>query len=278
MSTPHTLALLLGLTALGAPALADTATVERPGFAHLNSDLPADPRIIYGELDNGVRYAVMENDNPSGTASIRLRIAAGSLSESDGEEGLVHYLEHMAFNGSENVPEGEMVRMLERLGLAFGADTNAHVSFDETVYKLNLPNVEPEVVETAFMLMRETASNLTLDPEAVERERGVILSEMRTRNTLRYRRTLAQWRFFAPDSGVVERVPIGTIESIESLRSEQFRAFYEAHYHPQRAFVVVVGDLPAEEAIAQIETWFGDWRSDGEPTPVVRRAGPAQRW
>ena len=263
---------LLGAS-LGAPG--EALSAERPGFAHLNSDLPADPRITYGELANGVRYAVMENDNPSGTASIRVRMAAGSLSEQPGEEGLVHFLEHMAFNGSENMPEGEMVRTLERLGLSFGADTNAHVSFDETVYKLNLPNTEPEVVETAFMLMRETASNLLLDPEAIERERGVILSEMRTRNTLGYRRTLAQWAFYAPDSRLVERVPIGTIESIESLRSEQFRDFYESHYHPERAFVVVVGDIPQADAIAHIERWFGDWETEAEPTPIVRFGDPA---
>lgn len=276
MSPSRSLAALLAATTmLTAPALAQDASAERPGFAHIGSDLPHDPRIHYGELDNGVRYAVMQNDSPSGTASIRLRIAAGSLAEADGEGGIAHYLEHMAFNGSENFEEGEMVRTLERHGLSFGGDTNAHTSFDETVYKLNLPNTDEDTFDVAMMLMRETAEYLTLADEAIDRERGIILSEMRSRNTLQYREILANWAFLTPQSGLVESMPIGTHDSVSGLTSEQIRGFYHTHYHPQRAFVVIVGDLPVERAQAYVEQWFGDWESPREPGPIVRTSGPS---
>lgn len=247
---------------------------QRPEFAHEVSDLKSDARIVYGELPNGLRYAVMENDTPAQTASMRLRIAAGSLDEAEDELGLAHYLEHMAFNGSKNIPEGEMIKRLERHGLSFGADTNAHTSFDETVYKLNLPNVDDDVVDEAFMLMRETASNLTLSQGAIDRERGIIHSEKRTRNNAAFKRTIAEWEFYTRGSGLTDRLPIGTDETIDSVQADQFRAFYNANYHPEKAFFVFVGDLPAERVIAQIESTFGDWTgatnaAAAQPLPPV---------
>lgn len=240
----------------------------RPGYAHEVSDLKSDTRVVYGELPNGLRYAVMENDTPEGTASMRLRIAAGSLDEAEDELGLAHYLEHMAFNGSKNIPEGEMIKRLERHGLSFGADTNAHTSFDETVYKLNLPSVDDEVVDEAFMLMRETASNLTLSQGAIDRERGIIHSEKRTRNSAAFKRTIAEWEFYTRGSGLTDRLPIGTDETIDSVQADQFRGFYDANYHPEKAFFVFVGDLPVERVVEQIEATFGDWEGMTEPATV----------
>ena len=250
---------------------------ERPDFAHETSDLKSDERVVYGELSNGLRYAVMENDTPAGTASMRLRIAVGSLDEAEDELGIAHYLEHMAFNGSKNIPEGEMIKRLERIGLSFGADTNAHTSFDETVYKLNLPNVDDEVVDEAFMLMRETASNLTLAQDAIDRERGIIRSEKRTRNSAAYQRTVAEWEFFTRGSGLTDRMPIGTDEAIDSMQANQFRAFYDTHYHPEKAMFVFVGDLPVDRVIAKIEATFGDWEGVNEPTPIATLPGAEMR-
>ena len=272
--------LLLFLAGLAVNSVLDDAYAqgyERPPFAHEVSDLQSDARILYGELPNGLRFAVMENETPEGTASMRLRIAAGSLNETDDELGLAHYLEHMAFNGSKNIPEGEMIKRLERHGLSFGADTNAHTSFDETVYKLNLPNVDDEVVDEAFMLMRETASNLTLAQDAIDRERGIIHSEKRTRNNAAYKRTIAEWDFYTRGSGLIDRLPIGTDESIESLQAPQFRAFYDANYHPEKAFFVFVGDLPAERVVAQIESTFADWQGATGPAPIPVLPGADMR-
>ncbi|MEM7610260.1 MAG: insulinase family protein [Pseudomonadota bacterium] len=233
--------------------------VSRPPFAHTVSDLPSDPRLIYGELENGLRYAVMHNATPSGTASMRLRIAAGSLDETPETAGIAHYLEHMAFNGSENIPEGEMIARLERFGLSFGADTNAHTSFDETVYKLNLPTVGEAILDESFFIMRETADKLLLKQDAIDRERGIIVSEKRSRNTNSFQRLVEQMRFYTAGSGLVDKLPIGTDESIASINEDQMRAFYEAHYRPDKAFFVFVGDVEPEQIIDRIEETFGDW-------------------
>ncbi|MEW4451141.1 insulinase family protein, partial [Bremerella sp. JC817] len=132
---------------------------------------------VFGKLDNGMRYIIRRNNRPEGTALVRMEFTAAALDEEDDERGYAHYVEHMAFNGSTNVPEGEMIKLLERKGLAFGADTNASTGFEYTQYKLDLPRADEDLLDTSLMLMRETASELLFDEEAVQREKGVILSE-----------------------------------------------------------------------------------------------------
>jgi zinc protease len=110
------------------------------------SDLKPDPKAVFGALDNGLRYVILPNDEPPGRASLRIYMDVGSLMEDDDQQGMAHYLEHMAFNGSRHFPGGEMVEYFQRLGMAFGADTNAHTSFKETVYMLELPRVEPKLI------------------------------------------------------------------------------------------------------------------------------------
>src|SRR5665213_3050045 len=125
-------------------------------------DLPPDPAMRFGTLPNGLRYVIMKNATPGGQASFRLRFAAGSMDESDSEQGLAHLLEHMAFDGSTHVANGEMIKILERHGLAFGADTNASTSWEETVYKLDLPKADDDTLDASLMLLREVASELNL--------------------------------------------------------------------------------------------------------------------
>jgi zinc protease len=165
----------------------------KPGqWAQEISDVAPDPSWRFGVLPNGMRYAIRKNATPPGQASVRLWFDAGSMMEADDQQGLAHFLEHMAFNGSKNVPEGEMVKILERHGLAFGADTNAQTSFDETAYQLDLPKTDDGTVDTSLMLLREAAGELTIAPDAVDRERGVVLSEERTRDTPGYRVAIAR--------------------------------------------------------------------------------------
>ncbi len=247
------------------------APVERLGENKLDwpqqeSDLAPDPAVRYGRLQNGMRYAIVANQTPSNAASFRLRFDVGSLAEQDDQRGLAHFLEHMAFNGSENVPEGEMVHILERQGLAFGADTNASTSFDETTYTLEAPNADAETLDTIFFLLREVASKITIADEAVERERGVILSEERTRNTPGLRALVAQWDHLFPGVRFRERFPIGTIETITHAPAQRIRDFYESYYRPERAFFVVVGDVDPVAMEARIQTTFGNWSA--------RRADP----
>ena len=170
--------------ARAAPALAaPPANVWPQTYA---ADLPPDPAMRFGTLPNGMRYVIMKNATPGGQASFRLRFAAGSMDESDAEQGLAHLLEHMAFDGSTHVANGEMIKILERHGLAFGADTNASTSWEETVYKLDLPKADDDTLDTSLMLLREVASELTLSQPAIDKERGVVLSEERLRDTPGY--------------------------------------------------------------------------------------------
>ena len=230
-------------------------------FAHMASDLPVDEAITYGELSNGLRYAVRQNDTPTKTATLLMRIDTGSLNETDDTRGIAHFLEHMAFNGSENIPEGEMTKRLERFGLAFGADTNASTGFTETTYQLELPDVTEEMLNETLGIMRETAERLTLNPEAIDKERGVIQAERRTRSSPGFKAFLDQLDFYAGHTILPDRLPIGTEETIDTVVSEQFRDFYKRYYRPEKTFVTLVGDLEPAFAIAKIEEFFGDWQN-----------------
>lgn len=237
---------------------------QKAHFAHDTSDLNVEEGIEYGYLPNGLRFAVMANETPSNTATLLMRIDTGSINESDEELGLAHFLEHMAFNGSKNIPEGEMIKRLEKFGLAFGADTNASTSFEETIYQLELPEVNDEIVNETLMIMRETASNLTLDADAIERERGVILAEKRARISPSYKASLKSLEFFLEGSILPRRIPIGKEETIKSVNQAQFEAFYNGYYRPEDTFIVFVGDFDTNYAAKKIEEYFGDWVADGD--------------
>ncbi len=235
--------------------------MEDVPFAHMASDLPVDTAITYGKLANGLRYAVRENDTPTQTATLLMRVDTGSLNETDETRGLAHFLEHMAFNGSENIPEGEMTKKLERFGLAFGADTNASTSFDQTTYQLELPEVSEEMLDVTLGIMRETAERLLLDPEAIDKERGVIQAERRARSNPAFKAFLDQLDFYAGHTFLPDRLPIGTEATIDTITPEQFRDFYKRYYRPEKTFITLVGDLSPELAVQKIEEFFGDWEN-----------------
>lgn len=241
------------------------ATNPEPVWPFEESDIPLEPGYVFGRLDNGMRYILRQNATPEGTAMVRMRIDSGSLDENDSERGLSHYLEHMAFNGSTNIPEGEMVSLLEREGLAFGADTNASTGFEAITYQLNLPRNDEDLLETALMLMRETASELTIAEDAVERERGVILAERRDRRGFSQRAQEDSFEFTAPDARFKERLPIGTLDVLENATAAQLRALYERTYTPANTVLVVVGDYPVEVMEAAIRARFADWQSAAAP-------------
>jgi len=237
--------------------------LDRPRavWAQDYSDIAPDPAIRFGTLPNGMRYAIMKNATPSGQASLRLRFDAGSIQERDDQQGLAHFLEHMAFNGSKAVPEGEMIKILERLGLAFGADTNASTSQTETVYKLDLPRTDDETVDTSMRLLREAASELLIDQAAVDRERGIVLSEERARDTPSYRVYQDQLRFFLGDHIATKRMPIGKAEILRTAPRGAIEDFYKAYYRPERTTFVAVGDFDPAVMEAKIKARFGDWKN-----------------
>ena len=245
----------------------DTELPASHDWVHEVSDLPADPAIRYGVLDNGMRYAILDNETPPGVASVRLVFNMGSLGEAEDQRGLAHFIEHMAFNGSTDVPEGEMVPLLERNGLQFGPDTNAFTGYETVGYQLDIPEVDEDTVDTALFLMRQTASELLFEDEAIDRERGVILSEERYRNTPIRRWNNALWRFRLPDSIVPDRDAIGLVDVIETAGRERMVDYYENFYVPGRAMLVVVGDVDPDTIEAKIEAGFADWQAPGNARP-----------
>lgn len=255
-----------------APPFAAESQADKPAWAFETSDIAVDPDYRFGILSNGMRYIIRQNDRPEGTALVRMTIGSGSLSETDSEQGLAHFLEHMAFNGSTNVPEGEMVKLLEREGLAFGADTNASTGFETTTYKLDLPRNDPLLLATALRLMRETASELTIAPEAVDRERGVILSERRDRTNYAQKDQLNQFEFFTPGARYTRRLPIGTAEVLTSATADDLRGFYTREYVPSNAVLAVIGDFDTDLLEQAILEAFGTW--EAAPFPEDPAAGP----
>ena len=277
MSRKSLFALILSAIALAACApqqarLAGASLPPKPTWAFEASDVPVDEGYRFGKLENGMRYVIRSNATPKGQALVRMVVNVGSLDEADDERGFAHYVEHMAFNGSSNVPEGEMVKLLERQGLAFGADTNASTGFEWTEYKLDLPRNDPTLLDTVLMLMRETASELTISEAAVARERGVILSEKRDRNTFALRNFEDQVQFLHPQARYVSRLPIGIEETLNAATAERLRAFWRREYVPAQTTLLVVGDFPVEAVEAAIKARFADWRpAPAEPQPM---AGP----
>ena len=271
-----------GLPAVAiAQAPAATASVDgqpTDPWGQTLSDIPADASVRFGVLPNGMKYAIMRNATPPNQAALRLRFDAGSLSETDAQKGLAHFLEHMAFNGSNNIPEGEMTKRLERLGLSFGGDTNAFTSFDQTAYTLNLPNTTDEVVETSLFVLRETASELLFDAAAVDAERGVIVGEERTRDVPGLRAAKAQFAFLAPGQRLADRFPIGDLNIIRTAPRDEFVDFYRKYYRPERATMIAVGDFDIDKMEAQIKAAFSNWdnpAADG-PEPVLGEVQPRE--
>jgi zinc protease len=269
-------ALLAALLAHPASAAAPPSA-SAPQWAQAHSDLTPDPAVRFGVLPNGMRYAIMHNDTPGGETSLRLRVGSGSLEESDTEQGLAHVLEHMAFRGSRNVPPGEMVKILEREGLAFGPDTNAETEWTQTVYMLDIPHTDAKTLGTGLMLMRETAGNLLLEADKLATERGVVLSEERLRDTPNYRAEKAQLDLFLHGQLAAERFPIGKIDIIKTAPASLIRTFYDQNYRPDRTTLVAVGDFDPAAVEAQVKALFSDWRPIGPPTTEPDLGQVAQR-
>jgi zinc protease len=267
----------LPLLALATPLTAKTQANPPPGATRTapwnseTSDLPADDSIIYGRLPNGLRYAIRPNNRPQNQVLIRMAFDFGSAAEADDERGLAHFIEHMAFNGTTNVPEGEMVKMLERLGLAFGADTNASTGYTMTDYRLDLPKSDPALIERAMFLMRETASEIVFDPAAVDRERGVVIAEMRQRDNYQSQSNDVLRDLFYPGSFYATRNPIGKKEVLETAPAERLKALYQKWYTPDRARIVVVGPIDPVAIEREIARKFGNWKGSSAALGEIDR-------
>jgi zinc protease len=225
-------------------------------FPQAESDLRPDPAATFGTLPNGIRYVVMPNHEPKARVSLRLLVLAGSFDETEAQRGLAHYLEHMAFNGSTHYAPGTLVEKLQRLGMGFGADTNASTSFDHTLYQLELPDTAAATVSEGLQILEDYSGGLLLEQKMVDKERGIILSEKRTRDSVGYRTLVAQMEFMEAGTRIPERLPIGLTDVIEKSTRDPFVDFYNAWYRPENFVVVVVGDIDGPSIEKQIVAGF----------------------
>ncbi len=243
-------------TATSAPSILDQWLA---GKYTPSTTLTSSSRIQQGVLENGMQYYIVPNQTPKNEVVIRMRVGVGSMYESPKDAGIAHFLEHMAFNGSSNVPEGEMIAILERYGLQFGADTNASTGFEETIYKLDLPNNDAATIDTALFLLRETASNLTIADSAVQAEIPVVTAEYEARNNIYMEAYKASMQNWTKGLTYIDRFPIGTLASINGLTADAVKAFYAQHYYPANTQLIIAGDVHAPEILAKINATFADW-------------------
>ncbi len=247
------------------PAIA--AEAAKPLWAHEGSDLKPDPKMVFGSIENGLRWVVLPNAEPPKRVSIRLHIATGSLMEEDDQQGLAHFMEHMAFNGTTHFAADQMVEFFQRLGMAFGADTNAHTSFDETVYKLELPDNNADFLGKGMLFMRDVADGMIIGPQEIEKERGVILSEKNARDSVDFRTMIEGFKFGLPESLIPKRLPIGTEEVIRKAPKQRFLDYYKKWYTPNRMVVIVTGDVEVEAVKKLVLEHFTDMKAPAVSAP-----------
>lgn len=215
-----------------------------------------DPQWTSGQLENGVRFHLYPMDDES--VSIRMFVHAGSAQETDQQKGYAHFLEHMAFNGSKNFSTNDIVKLFEKTGLTFGADMNAYTSYYETVYELDLP--DNKEIETAVMWMRDIADGLSLSPNEVEKEKGVIQGEIR-RSSPEHKSLEGKYYDFLVKGTQLDNIdPVGNQQSVDGATPESIRAFYQTWYQPQSTEIILTGDIDPQQAKALLDKYFGSWQ------------------
>lgn len=227
--------------------------------------LPVDPRVVQGTLPNGMRYLVMKHSMPPGRAAAWLHVSSGSLNETDRQRGVAHFLEHMAFNGSENFPPGTVIDFFQSMGLTFGRHQNASTSFDRTNFRLEMADNKPETLEKALRFLSDVAFRLTLPAAEIDAERGIILEEKRTRLGAQQRVQEAWLKQMSPGSILGDRMPIGIEDTIKGMSRDDFAAYYNMWYVPSNMTIAVVADMDPAEIEKQIKAKFSDGKKTDRP-------------
>ncbi len=222
----------------------------------LKNPIPVDSKIIIGKLDNGLTYYIRKNTKPENRAELRLVVKAGSILENDDQLGLAHFMEHMAFNGTKNFAKNELVSYLQSIGVKFGADLNAYTSFDETVYILPVPTDDEKILTQSFQILEDWAHNATLNHEEIDNERGIVIEEWRTGRGASQRMRDKTFPVVLKDSRYAERLPIGTLESLENFTYESLENFYKDWYRPELMAVLAIGDFDVEDIETRIKQHF----------------------
>lgn len=241
----------------------------------LSSPLPLDPSVVKGTLDNGLTYYIRENRKPLERASLRLVVKAGSLLEEEDQQGLAHLVEHMAFNGTERYEKLELIHYLESIGMDFGPEINAYTGFEETVYMLEIPTDDEEILEKGFEVLREWARHITMEEDEIDTERLVIQEEWRLGRGASGRIRDQILPVFLQDSRYAERLPIGKVDVFMNTPAERVRDFYRDWYRPELMAVVAVGDFKTSDIESLIRRYF-DFSASAEPPEIPAFPVPDQ--
>ncbi|RVQ69517.1 insulinase family protein [Croceicoccus ponticola] len=242
--------------------------LDRP-WIYRGSDIPPDPEWQFGELSNGIRYAVRFNEVPQDQLSIRVRVDAGSLNETDSERGFAHLIEHLTFRESKYLKPGETIPRWQELGATFGSDTNAETTPTHTVYKLDVPDMNPTKLEETFKLLSGMVAAPTLSEAGVRAEVPIVLAEMREVGGAGKRVGDATRETYFAGMRLADRSPIGTVATLEGATQASVRAFHKRWYRPDNTVISVAGDADPAVMIQMLEKHFGSWKVQGkaEPSP-----------
>ncbi len=223
--------------------------------------LDSDPNLKIGKLDNGLVYYIRNNHKPEKRVFLWLALKAGSTAENDDQQGLAHFTEHMAFNGTKNFKKNDLIDFLEKMGVKFGAELNAHTAFNETVYKLQVPTDKPELVDKGFLVLEDWAQGLALEDKEIDKERGVITEEWRLGLGAQDRMMKKYFPVLLKGSRYAERMPIGKIDVIKNFKHETLRNFYRDWYRPDLMAVIVVGDIDVNVAEQKVKEHFAKMKN-----------------
>ena len=273
---------LLGLAALIAvstPVSAQKKTAQPKQSAPVTSSqgklIPKDPDVKIGKLPNGLTYYIRKNTEPKKRAELYLANRIGSLMENDDQQGLAHFTEHMAFNGTRDFPKNEIINYLQKAGVRFGADLNASTGFDQTVYQLPIPTDSVEVFKTGFKILSNWAGRISMDGEEIDRERGVIIEEERQRGKNAQDRLSKQiLPILLKDSRYANRIPIGKVDLLKTFTHDKIRNFYTDWYRPDLQAVIAVGDFDVNEVEKLIIANFSDLKNPAKEKERIKYTLP----
>lgn len=236
--------------------------------------IPLDPAVRTGKLSNGFTYYIRHNEEPKDRVVFYLANKVGSILETDEQQGLAHFMEHMSFNGTKHYPKNELVNYLQKSGVRFGADINAYTSFDETVYQLPLPANDPEILKNGIQIMRDWAQEATLEEDEINKERGVIMEEKRLGEGASKRIQRKTLPVMLNNSRYALRVPIGKENVLLNFKPAAIRSYYKDWYRPDLQALIVVGDIDADQMEKVVKAKFSDLRNPVAEKPRIKYTVP----
>ncbi len=239
-------------------------------YADISPDtiLVPDSEITLGRLENGLTYYIKPNRYPEDQVFLRLVVKSGSVMEDDDQQGLAHFFEHMAFNGTEKYPENQVINFLEKNGIQFGADLNAYTTYDQTVFMLNLPSDSQKLVDQSIEILSQWAASVKLEQKDIDDERGVIIEEWRRSQGAEERLRDFRLEMLFGDSRFAERDPIGQVDILKNFKRDQIVRYYKEWYTPDHMAVMVVGDVEPESIKKSIENYFSSLKNNSSRRKV----------